>query len=71
MCKYCEGFKKVFDFDKRLTASENICDSEYEYCAIVKSEDEEGERYYIELVARYETLSDEISFCPFCGRKLK
>jgi hypothetical protein len=69
MCKYCEGFKKAFDFDKRLTASENICDSEYEYCTIVKSEDEE--RYYIELGGTYETLSDEISFCPFCGRKLK
>ena len=69
MCKYCEGFKKVFDFDKRLTASESICDGQYEYCTIVKYEDEE--RYCIELGGTHETLSDEISFCPFCGRKLK
>lgn len=67
MCKYCEDFKKVFDFDKRLSASENICGSKYEYCTIVKDE----ERHYIELGGSSETLSEEISFCPFCGRKLK
>lgn len=68
MCKYCEKLKKQFDFDKNKRGKA-ICDGEYEYCCIIKDTDDGS--YYIGLYGSFETFSDEISFCPFCGRKLK
>lgn len=68
MCKYCEKLKKQFDFDKNKRGKA-ICDGEYEYCCIIKDIDDDS--YYIGLYGSFETFSDEISFCPFCGRKLK
>lgn len=41
-------------------------DGKYEACKIIKR----GERHYIQLTGHYETLSDPISWCPFCGRRL-
>lgn len=43
-----------------------ICDGKYENCKIVYNND----KYYIVLRGSYETYSDPISWCPFCGRKL-
>lgn len=68
MCKYCEELKKRFDFDKDERGYP-ICDGEYEYCCIIKDTDDGS--YYIGVYGSYESFSDEISFCPFCGRKLK
>lgn len=44
-----------------------ICDGKYENCKIVYNND----KYYIVLRGSYETYSEPISWCPFCGRKLK
>ena len=49
------------------SAEEDICDGKYETCRIIVR----NERHYIQLTGSYETLSDPISWCPFCGRKLK
>lgn len=68
MCNYCENLKREFDFDK-YEMGEAICDGEYEYCCIIKNDADNS--YRIGLYGSFETISDEISFCPFCGRKLK
>ena len=49
------------------SAEEDICDGKYEYCKIVYNND----KYYIVLRGSYEDYSEPISWCPFCGRKLK
>lgn len=44
----------------------DICDGKYEYCKIVYNND----KYYMVLRGSYETYSEPISWCPFCGRRL-
>ena len=48
------------------SAEEDICDGKYEYCKIVYN----NGKYYIRLNSSYETYSEPISWCPFCGRRL-
>lgn len=68
MCKYCEDLKKHYG-DEKVERGAYLCDGAYEDCCIVKDVDDGS--YYIGVYGTYETFSDEIHFCPFCGRKLK
>ena len=65
MCKYCET--DTWDNLLQFWMGEVICDTIYEECKIVRKDDD----YHIRLTGSYEDYSDPISFCPFCGRKLK
>lgn len=59
----------IYDRDETnivYSAEEDICDGKYQYCKIVYCND----NYYIALRGSYETYSEPISWCPFCGRKL-
>jgi hypothetical protein len=67
MCKYCEVKPSCYDWDKN-EYGDIICDTKYEGCKISKSDDG---NFYIYLSGSYEDFSEPISFCPFCGRKLK
>ena len=68
MCKYCYLREDIHPYGERVDIiGKDICDGKYEACKIIKR----GERYYIQLIGYYETLSDPISCCPFCGRKLE
>lgn len=66
MCKYCDvkPSSNVWDKDEY---GDMICNTKYEGCNIVKSDDG---NFYIYLCGSYEDFSEPISFCPFCGRKL-
>lgn len=67
MCKYCDLREDIHLYGERTDMlGEEICDGKYEACRII----ERGERHYIQLTGSYETLSDPISWCPFCGRRL-
>lgn len=65
MCKYCDT--DTFDNLSRVWLGELICNTKYESCKIVLDNDD----YYIYLSGNYEDYSEPISYCPFCGRKLK
>ena len=65
MCKYCET--DTWNNISQFLMGEVICDTKYEDCKIVHENDD----YYIYLVGSYEDYSEPISYCPFCGRKLK
>lgn len=65
MCKYCET--DTWDNISKFWMGEVICDNTYEDCKIVHTDDD----YYIYLIGSYEDYSEPISYCPFCGRKLK
>ena len=65
MCKYCET--DTWNNFSQFWMGEVICDTKYEECKIVHENDD----YYIYLVGSYEDYSEPISYCPFCGRKLK
>lgn len=70
MCKYCNMIPYIHDWSEtKITyhGESDICDGKYEYCKIVYIND----YYYIVLRGSYETYSEPISYCPFCGRKLK
>lgn len=67
MCQYCDLRKDTRPYAGPTDMiGEDICDGKYEGCKII----ERNERYYIQLTGSYETLSDPISWCPFCGRRL-
>jgi hypothetical protein len=65
MCKYCET--DTWDNISQFWMGELICDTQYECCKIIHKNDD----YHIRLSGSYEDYSDPISYCPFCGRKLK
>lgn len=65
MCKYCET--DTWNNLSQFWMGEAICDTKYEDCKIVHENDD----YYLYLEGSYEDYSDPISWCPFCGRKLK
>ena len=70
MCKYCNMIPEIYNYGETniaYSAEEDICDGNYEYCKIVYNND----KYYIVLRGSYEDYSESISWCPFCGRKLK
>lgn len=67
MCRYCEVKKSKYDWDNCDLHGELICFSMYEDCKIVYKND----NYYINVIGRENHRSKPISFCPFCGRKLK
>lgn len=68
MCEYCYLREDIRPYGECTDMiGEDICDGIYEACRIIKRDDV----YYIRLVGSYETLSDPISYCPFCGRKLE
>ena len=70
MCKYCNMIPDIHDWSEtKITYSgeSEICDSKYENSKIVYN----NGYYYIVLRGSYETYSEPISWCPFCGRKLK
>lgn len=67
MCKYCEVKPSCHDWDKN-EYGDIICETNYEGCKISKSDDG---NFCIYLSGSYEDFSEPISFCPFCGRKLK
>ena len=67
MCKYCEVKSSCYDWDTN-EYGDIICKTNYESCKISKSDDG---NFYIYLSGSYEDFSEPISFCPFCGRKLK
>lgn len=70
MCIYCNMIPDIHDWgETEITYSgeSNICDDKYEYCQIVYN----NNNYYIKLIGSNETYSEPISYCPFCGRKLK
>ena len=66
MCKYCDvkPSSNVWDTDE---CGDMICNTKYEGCKIVKSDDD---NFYIYLSGSYEDFSEPIKYCPFCGRKL-
>ena len=69
MCKYCNMIPDIHDWNETnitYSAEEDICDGKYEYCKIVYNND----KYYMVLRGSYETYSEPISWCPFCGRRL-
>ena len=67
MCKYCDLREDIRPYGKRADMlGEYICDGKYEACRIIKRDDV----YCMQLIGTYETLSDPISWCPFCGRRL-
>ena len=51
----------------QLWMGELICNTDYESCKIVNENDD----YCFYLSGTYEDWSEPISYCPFCGRKLK
>ena len=65
MCKYCET--NVWNNCMQLWMGELICNTDYESCKIVNDNDD----YCFYLSGTYEDWSEPISYCPFCGRKLK
>ena len=68
MCQYCNMTENIHLFGEvGELRGETICDGKYESCQIIYR----NNFYYIQLTGSYETLSDPISFCPFCGRKLE
>lgn len=67
MCKYCEVKKSEYKWKKDLVG-ENICETGREYTTIVKKDDN---KFYIYVCGEYDDYSEAISFCPFCGKKLK
>lgn len=68
MCEYCDLREDIHSYGEHTDMiGEDICDGIYEACRIIKRD----EIHYIRLVGSYETLSDPISYCPFCGRELK
>ena len=67
MCKYCDLREDIRPYGERGDMiGEIICDGKYEACRIIECH----ERHFIQLTGSYETLSDPISWCPFCGRRL-
>ena len=66
MCKYCETSRKIDEF---YTEGESIASTRYEGCNI--AQDIRDEKYYIKVSGSYEDFSEQISYCPFCGKKLK
>ena len=67
MCKYCDFVKDTRSYAEPTDMiGEDICDGKYEACKMIGRDDQ----YYIQLIGSYETLSDPISWCPFCGRRL-
>ena len=66
MCKYCETSRKIDEF---YTEGENIASTRYEGCNI--AQDIRDKKYYIKVSGSYEDFSEQISCCPFCGKKLK
>ena len=65
MCKFCET--DTWNHLYNIWVGEVICDTIYEDCKIVRKDDD----YRIRLSGSYEDYSEPISYCPFCGRKLK
>lgn len=65
MCKYCET--NTWNNCMQLWMGEQICDTKYEGFKIVH----ENDGYYFYLSGNYEDWSEQISYCPFCGKKLK
>ena len=68
MCQYCNMSEDIplYGGVPELRGA-TICDGKYESCQIIYR----NNFYYIQLTGSYETLSDPISYCPFCGRKLE
>lgn len=67
MCEYCDLREDIRPYGERGDMiGKEFCDGHYEACKIIKR----GDRQYIQLIGHYETLSDPISWCPFCGRRL-
>lgn len=67
MCRYCEVIPSKYDWDK-TKYGEELCGTKYECANIVQNKER---NYYIRICGNYEDFSESISFCPFCGRKLK
>lgn len=69
MCRYCNMIPDIHDWNETeltYSAEGDICDGKYEYCKIVYN----NNNYYVVLRGSYETYSEPISWCPFCGRRL-
>lgn len=68
MCEYCNLKEYIAPYSGRNTMiGKIICNGIFEYCRIIYRND----NYYIYLNGNKATLSDPISYCPFCGRKLE
>ena len=68
MCKYCEC-KESKMYPSLGCRGEEIVDARYTSCLI--EYDKDLGTYTIYAAGDDEGWSDPISFCPFCGRKLK
>ena len=68
MCKYCEVKPSVYSWDTDKHG-DIICSTNYENCNIIQCSD--NGNFHIRISGSYEDFSEEIFFCPFCGRKLK
>ena len=67
MCKYCECKVDETSIDKDCRGAD-IVEIEYLECYIKKMDNGE---YTIYAAGDFDGWSEAISFCPFCGRKLK
>lgn len=74
MCKYCDIDKKRIQklsdgyYSCTFAEADNyLVDGKYEACGVAIY----GNRYVLRLVGNDETFSEPISYCPFCGKKLK
>ena len=69
MCKYCELKPDNSYLDYIFTQSDIVCDFGDNECRIAYHKP--SQEYVIKLQALNHRDSEPISFCPFCGRKLK
>lgn len=68
MCKYCDLREDIHPYGERTDMiGKIICDGTFEYCRIIYRND----NYYMYLIGNEAILSEPISYCPFCGRKLE
>ena len=70
MCKYCDmEAEQEYYNQPPIYRGSSICSAGYFDCYITM---EDG-TYYIDLIGSpfEKDYSEQISYCPFCGRKLK
>ena len=69
MCKYCDCKEKIKGYEKE---GHRIAEGQYSACCIIQEVGSPD--YYIAVAGdgdEFWQYDEPISFCPYCGRKLK
>ena len=69
MCKYCDCKEKIKGYEKE---GQYIAEGQYSACCIIQPA--HSKEYFIAVAGdgdEFWQYDESISFCPFCGRKLK